>query len=324
MKSRHEIKEEKKEVEEAYCRRCTRVRSAYNFYSATDQLLDKNGKMSICKDCMNDLYDIFYSETKDISRTILEMCRILNVKFDQEAVAAVEKQLATYREKGKDVHSIFGIYKAKLIAVLNSQIGDRSDADFTFYEPSPDVIEEINTIEEGKNLEYLQSMWGGGLNMADYEYLESEFNEWRRTTKCDTHPEEVLLKQICYIENDIRKKRLLGQSVGSDLKTLREMMKSGALTPAQQGSNSSNKSADSYGMWIKDIEKMTPAEYHEDLEKYKDMDGIDEDIDDIIRSIRNFMTDSRDFSTEQLEQLSEVIPGYDTDNFSSKGEEENK
>jgi hypothetical protein len=307
MQSRNPV-EKKVEPKKNYCRKCMRTRMSYNFYSAVDELLDSNNLMSVCKDCINELYDLLYIDEQDLSRTILKMCRILNVKFDLEAISATEKHLETFKEKGHSVNGVFGVYKGKLIAVKRGKIGEISESDYTFYEPSSKTVEDIYTIDEGKTQEHLEQMWGKGLSMTDYEYLEAEFSQWKRTTKCDTHPEEVLIKQICYVQNDIRRKRLLDQSVSGDLKTLREMMKSGALTPAQQGNQKTSRGADTFGTWIKDVEKLTPAEWHSDQEKYRDMDGIDEDLKDIVRSIKNFMTDSRDFNTDQLEELSGLVP----------------
>jgi hypothetical protein len=82
-------------------------------------------------------------------------------------------------------------------------------------------------------------------------------------------------------------------------------MKETALTPAQQGGSS--KSIDTFGNWIKDVETMTPAEWYKEQEKYRDMDGIEEDLEDIKRSIKNFITDSRDFTSTELEGLTGVI-----------------
>ena len=309
MKSRKAPIQKTTKPDENYCRRCMKNKKKRLFYTATDKLLDSNGLMSICKDCINKIYDLFYINEQDVGRAILRLCRTLNVKFDPSALSALQKEIITYQESGRNLSAVFGIYKAKLVAVTSNKIGDRDyGPDFTFHEPSRQIIDEVIINDDGKDLKYFESMWGKGLTLVDYEYLEHELGEWKRTTKCDTHPEEVLLKQICYIENDIRKKRIEGKSVSSDLKMLRETMKSGGLTPVQQSEHKTGKSMDAFGPWIKDIEKLTPAEWHAQQEKYRDMDGIDEDLADITRSIRNFMTESRDFGTIQLEELRGVVP----------------
>ena len=49
-----------------------------------------------------------------------------------------------------------------------------------------------------------------------------------------------------------------------------------------------------------------PAEWYADQEKYKDIDGIEEDIQDIKRSCKNFLVGSRDFGTLDLESINDI------------------
>jgi len=138
-----------------------------------------------------------------------------------------------------------------------------------------------------------------------YEYLEQEFAKWKKTTKCDTQGEEILVRELCHKQNEIRKARALDKSVDSLVKSLQEIMKNSALTPALQNAASAGKSAEAFGVWIKDIETMSPAEWWEDQEKYEDMDDMQQDIKDIKSSIGTFITGSRDYNTTDLEEINE-------------------
>jgi len=82
-------------------------------------------------------------------------------------------------------------------------------------------------------------------------------------------------------------------------------MKNSALTPATQNIANSGRNADTFGNWIKDIENLSPAEWYEDQLKFRDMDGLEEDRENIKRSIGNFITGSRDFNTTDLEDINE-------------------
>lgn len=294
------------EEQKIYCRKCQKTKHESNFYTAVDLFLDSNGKMSVCRQCVNEMYDSFYKTEQDVGRTILKMCRILNVRFDTLAVDAVEQQIATMKERGKTLSGVFGSYKSKLVVTQSGKIGEKnSEPDLTYYEPPQEVVEETLSIDDEKDLEYFENKWGTGLTMPDYLFLESEYSDFERSTKLDTHAEEIFVKEICYIRNSIRKKREEGMSISGDLDVLTKLMKSSALTPAQQ--SSSGKSVDTFGNWIKDIETMTPAEWYDDQEKYRDMDGIEKDLEDIKRSIKNFITDSRDFTSTELEGLTGII-----------------
>jgi hypothetical protein len=87
-------------------------------------------------------------------------------------------------------------------------------------------------------------------------------------------------------------------------------MKNSALTPALQNAASSGKNAESFGVWIRDIEQLVPAEWYKDQSKYKDIDGLQDDITDIKRSIGNFITGSREFNTTDLEEINDLDDDY--------------
>jgi hypothetical protein len=69
--------------------------------------------------------------------------------------------------------------------------------------------------------------------------------------------------------------------------------------------------ADAWGVWQRDIENYRPAEWYEKeyKNKYKDMEGIEADKEDIKRSIGNFITESRNFNTVELEDIMDTEDG---------------
>jgi len=294
------------EVESCYCRKCMRIKSAANFYVATDFYLDANGFMSICRDCCNEIYSLFLQNETTMERTLLRICRLLNVKYDERAIEATQVHLQTLIDRGSDGSNVFGIYKAKVMAVSKVNPGERGDTsqNYTFVEPSSEVTQAAREVEV-RNSEYYEQNWGKGMTEVDYDYLEQEFSKWKRTTKCDTQSEEILVREICHKQNEIRAAREVGKSVDGQVKSLQELMKNSALTPATQNIANSGRNADTFGNWIKDIENLSPAEWYEDQLKFRDMDGLEEDRENIKRSIGNFITGSRDFNTTDLEDINE-------------------
>jgi hypothetical protein len=308
-KSKRIVTGEKEDSLGVYCRRCQRHRNERYFYRAVDTLLDKNNYMSVCKDCINDLYSAFFANDQVTEKTILRLCRVLNVKYDPEAVESTNEVITTYIERGTDPSGIFGVYKAKLEArnrlSHNKSVLDVED--LTFVEPTPNIIREMPEPEDfgTHNIEYYKEKWGTSVEftMDDYMFLETELSNWKKTHKCDTYADEVMLKEICFKRNEIRRVRNEGGNTNALVKALQEIMKSSALTPAQQTASSNEVSVNAFGVWLRDIETKRPAEWHDEQEKYKDLDGIDEDLADITRSIKNFMTESRDFSSMELESI---------------------
>jgi hypothetical protein len=83
-------------------------------------------------------------------------------------------------------------------------------------------------------------------------------------------------------------------------------MKTANVNPAKQQAKDDKKSNESFGVWIQQIENKTPAEWFNDQQKYHDMDGMEEDIKDIKRSMSNFVTGSRDFNTTDLDEINDL------------------
>jgi hypothetical protein len=306
----------RKSLTAVYCRTCMKERTSKDFYVAVDEFLDRNGYMSICRYCCNDIYNMYLLNEKDDGRATLRTCRTLNVRFDEQALQLAKRDVTNPDHKDFGSDCFFGIYKMKLKSVSRAGIkfGSEAIADLTFVEPPREVVE--NTLDIGPVMddqEYYELAWGKNQTEEDYNFLEMEFAKWRKTTKCDTQSEEIFVREICHKQNEIRKARVEGKSVDVLVKSLQELMKNSALTPALQNAASSGKNAECFGMWIKDIEQLTPAEWYQDKLKYKDIDGIDEyNQKYITRPLQNFITGSRDFNVSDIEETMEdndEIPG---------------
>ena len=281
-----------------YCRKCMQMKKPEDFFETTDYFLDSNGRLSICKDCCNDMYEKFMETEGTYERTIMKMCRILNVKFDTNAVAYAKKQIIE-----KDYKDSFGNYK-RFLTTGKSKFATR-DQDLTYVEPSYEAKEKINNSVDIVDRKYLEGVWGKGLSKQDYDFLEEEYNRWAGPIGNVTHGEEVLIRDICSLQCRIRKAIAEGnfKLVDTLIESRQKIMKDGALTPALQSAANNGKNVDTFGAWLKDIETMMPAEWYKDKEKFRDMDGVEPDIADIKRGIKNFVTESRDFNSVELEKI---------------------
>jgi len=140
--------------------------------------------------------------------------------------------------------------------------------------------------------------------MDDYVFLESAYGKWLKTTTCDNYGIEILLRELCHKENEIRKARENNSPVDGLVKGLQEIMKNSALTPALQNAASTGRNLETFGVWIRDIEQFTPADWYDQKEKYKDVDNIEEYYEKhITRPIKSFITGSRDFNMEEILEL---------------------
>jgi len=294
------------EVTSCYCRKCMRNRNPNRFLKATDPLLDSNGLMSVCKDCIADMWMNFYSTSEqDIYKAMLRLCRILNVQYSVDALDAVKKQYDSKAIAYKE-ESFFGLYRTKLLVTQKVEKMQRNpDADFTFHEPNI-VIRDTGDLDEVDGKEDLEAFWGEGLGFGDYEFLEKELAEWKQSYSCSNKAEEFILKEICHKQLELRNKRVEGQSVDNILKSATDLLKNGGLTPAQANAASQGKNVDSWGMIIKEIEQTTPAEYYKDKKLFADVDKIDKYVKNfILRSIKNFILGSKDFNISEEDSSDE-------------------
>lgn len=299
-------------VEKVYCRRCMKSKKPVDFFSAVDNEIDKNGYMSICKQCCNEIYNSCYRVERDISRAILRTCRKINLKFDETTLNSALLQIKTLSESGKISENIIGIYKSKLLVNNKhnfSDEGDSSDFDLTFSEiriNSP----LVNLLEETEENVDLKQFWGENLDFDDYQFLERELSEWKRTHKCDTKAEETLLKEICYKVLEIRKRREenSGATPTNLTKELQDLMKTANLDPAKVSMANSGKSRDTFSSFVKIIEENEPAEYYKDKNMFKDFDNLDFYFKKYVtRPLKNFITLSRDFNVSTEDDVDEVV-----------------
>jgi hypothetical protein len=296
----------------AYCRKCRKVMSFVQFYEATNPMIDTNGKMSVCRDCCNEMYNTYHSIHADVEKAILLTCEDLDVRFSKDAVNQTRSHMEKWVQENRNLDKIFGVYKSKLgsLSKENEQITSFRFKDSVVYENIENTIEqkEIEIIDPK-----LKLFWGKKFTIEDLEYLEMELSNWKATHKCDNQAELVLIKEICIKQLEIMRDRDDGKTVTGKLDELQKLMKTASVDPAKSNVASAGKSQEAYGVWIKDIENLTPAEWYEQQEKYKDMDGFVSYINNyIVRPIKNFLTGERNFRVdENIDTNIDVFEGGD-------------
>jgi hypothetical protein len=297
-------------VETVYCRKCRQNKSPAEFYSAVDRVLDTNGYLSLCKLCCRDIYDGFYLSEKSIERAMLKTCRLLNLRYDENAIEAAKQQVETMKARGTESDNFFGLYKSRLLTSQPACIqSDRSGIDLTFQEPTV-FPEPVNVLEETEENYDLVKVWGEDLNEEDYSYLEEEFSEWTRTHKCDTKAEKTLLREICHKSLEIRKKRKesRGSTPANLIKELQDLMKTASVDPSKSSEANSGKGKETFSNFVKIIEENDPAEYYKDKKLFKDFDNIDFYFKKYVtRPLKNFITQSRDFNVDTEDDMDETV-----------------
>jgi hypothetical protein len=306
-----------------YCRKCGLIKREADFFNTNDFFLDAaNKKLSICKSCCNEIFNNFMINDKDIKKTIYRMCKLLNIMFDETAVASTINYIESSKNKGKEVEGVFGIYKKNLRLAnmpdsVNNSGGDENLGDMTFSEPKEKVMyDPIKDDEE--HAEYLKYFWGEKFNYDEYVFLEKELAEWKSSYSCSTKAEEFYMKEICLKQLELRNARIeKGNSgIAAIQKSMDTLLKAAALTPAQATAASSSKMIETIGMKIKMIETTTPAEYYkgENKDLFKDYDNIGQYFYNYVyRPVSNFFSGNKNFELLENSDMELEIKNLDKD-----------
>jgi len=310
---------ENNEKEKYYCRKCMKSLPEDNFYQAMDGgLVDSNTKFSVCKNCVQDIFDIVYKELNSMEKTVHRLCQIFNIKFTNEALDATKSHIQTMLENGKNVKAIFSIYLMKLTATKKSM--NKGGVNDFQYEDVGTIFTEkqIDTSSVPMPMEIVK-FWGNDLNRGDIEYLETEYANFKNTHSADTYAEIVLLKQVCTTMLDIKKARLAQDPTDKLVKELQELMKNLKISPYTAKANDMNSGADTYGQWIVDIERYEPAEWLKSDPRgqiYRDVGNTEEYFQKyIVRPLKNFIQGSRDFNTDENEEMEKEFDDGEINNF---------
>lgn len=350
-----EAQSKKKDDRSKKCRYCTNTKDIKKFY-LTQDFLDTDGKMSICIDCCTYLFNYYYSLHGRIDIAIYEVCRCLNVRYDSRAYSSLMLALernsmqATINSINGDAeddccesdidkiavdtkYSLFGKY----YTILRTTYMNNEDIDLSFdvykndrpdgYEdkstdkPVTEVLDDIYS----KKLTLMEKKWGKQTEEDDYSFLESEYSSWAKTKDTEEKGVDLLIKEICLQQLKMRKTREDGQDIKkNDVDILTSLMDKCSLTPDRMKENTSNKSANAYGIWIKDVETLSPAEWIENKKLFKDVEGIDAYVNNTYsRAVKNYIGMQRDFRiiSDKMEKEAEDLDLSDVGGLTEPAEE---
>ena len=286
-----------------YCRRCMSILPSKEFYDCTDGgFVDKNMKFSVCKTCINYMYDELLSEYQSMEKALHKMCTSLNVQFSNEAMDATKAHIETLMEGGKNVNAVFGIYKQKLLSTQKTMEKNKF-ADMSYEDVGAIYTDKQIDLKETPIPQDVIDFWGSDLKRNEIEYLENQYANFKQTHKADTYAEITLLKQVCYTLLDIKQARAQGDSTDKLVTALQSLMTKLAISPEAAKKLATGKEVESFGLWIQDIEQYEPAQWLSTDPRgdiYRDVGNVEEYFKKyIVRPLKNFILGSKDFNIDE-------------------------
>jgi hypothetical protein len=303
-------------VDLIYCRKCMLPKKPIDFLEAVDTWIDSNGYMSICRQCLNELFDKLYASEGSYEKATLRLCRMINLKFSESAIQATLKQIETYKERGTESKGFFTLYKGKLYTTSKTSNRIDSTIDLTYDEVTHINVNknELNDAAFDGAGKDLKDFWGNNFEEADYIWLEKELAEWEGKHDIRTKSEESLLQLIILKRFDIRKAREEGRDTTALEKSYQGLLDTSALSPKLSTAANSGENFDTFGLWIADIEKNEPAQWLETDGKpfYKDVDDVEGYFQRFfVRPLKNFILQSKDFNVDDESLTLDDDDGFD-------------
>jgi len=283
---------------EIYCRRCVEYKNPKEFSSSYDKVMDKNGMMSVCRSCVEEIYQNNLRSEGDIYKAMYKTCKSINWVYHKPSVDYAIGKIKNLKEKNLNDYNLTSQYWAVVVSSV-SFIGNI--ASYTFSDtPAKDYFPKEFLDEKLVN-EDVVKFWGEGYTPEDYSELQEHYFEFKRDYKVEVKGEVLLVKEICYKILDLKKARVSGNSTDGLLKEIQILMKNSALTPAMANMANSRKSMDTWGTRIAIIQKEEPSEWLKGegrREKYFNYGDLQYFKDYYVRSLKNYILGSKDYILE--------------------------
>lgn len=158
------------------CTRCGSLLAKTQFYKSNSDLCKYSQKISICKECLNDLYEKYKKELKSDIKALYKLTMQLDIFFD-------EKLFETSKDKHIESNMSLPIYyfsKIGLSQYKGKTFGDSSMLDIW----SKDKVEikiEDKKDEKNKVTKEMIQRWGSTLDKDDYIFLNDKFESLCRS-----------------------------------------------------------------------------------------------------------------------------------------------
>lgn len=260
-------------IESAVCPRCgkTYPRRKGNFSTSYADMHKGTGYLPYCKTCVDTIYNIYLSQCKNMRDAVHQMCRKLDLYWNDSLFSSVEKAVSP--------RSVFASYLSR----LNGQSYSNRSYDETlikegtlwsFGAPAQSKVDvnaetpESSASDSGEITmddipEDVIVFWGSGYQPSMYMELEQRRSYWMSRFSSDEEIDvgtEALIRQICSLELDINRDRAAGRSVEKSVIALNTLLGSANLKPVQKKQEDSDAGLTNtpLGVWLYRFENERP------------------------------------------------------------------
>lgn len=241
------------------------------------------GYVSVCKDCIDSMYNGYLAQCNNAKDAVRQMCRKLDLYWSEKVFETVERKNTT--------STMMTSYIAKINTVSYSgkSYDDTLSEEGTLWNwnkkqdnvNSPEPEDNHAKNDEIKIPDDVIAFWGTGYTPEMYVDLEQRRSYWMSRFPEDYELDigtEAIIRQICSLELDINRDRAAGRAVDKSVNALNTLLGSASLKPTQKRTDDVDSSIDKtpLGVWAQRLEYKRPI---------KEVDPELQDVDGIVRYI---------------------------------------
>lgn len=261
------------------CRKCGTAygRLKGNFPVSYAYLYKGQGYMPYCRECVDKMYDAYYDICKDSRAATRQMCRKLDLYWNESVY-----QFAELRAANRSMMTAY-------IARINSGSNAGKSYDDTLIEEGSlwgSLSTDVNSVKSNAYVQdvacgvceeidpELADFWGADYSQEFLLRLDKRYKKWTKD-QGDLEPGSIsLFKHICILEETIAMDSAAGRSVDKNMNTLNTLLGSLNLKPVQKKEDSTGSNVDGapMGVWIRRFENERPIP--EPDPELKDVDKI--------------------------------------------------
>ena len=251
------------------CSQCKRPKKLTEYYMAASTLINADGKLCICSSCLVSIVD--YEDRTSVKNVLRMIDRPFLIND------YIESPDSNKNNPFREYMRRLGMRQNREKTWLDSDFGGMDDHLNSEDLNSMKVELEFEQ-DDNVSLPELIKFFGRGFETEDYYWLNDEYEDFLNRYECDSKGMELLIKEICLTQLDIKKRRAKNEKVDQQLKTLQDLLGSSNLKPVQEtGANAIDQ--ESFGTLIKKYENDRPV---------PDADPKWQDVDSIGKYIRVF------------------------------------
>lgn len=241
------------------------------------------GYVSVCKECIDTMYNGYLSQCNNAKDAVRQMCRKLDLYWSDKVYDVVERKNTTSTMMTSYIAKINTVtYSGKSYDDTLAEEGNLWNWGLKPVVPEEPVCTEETTHQDIPDVsEAVVAFWGAGYTPEMYESLEQRRSYWMSRFPDDYELDigtEAIIRQICSLELDINRDRAAGRAIDKSVNALNTLLGSASLKPTQKKGDDTDTSIDKtpLGVWAQRLEYKRPI---------KEVDPELRDVDGIIRYI---------------------------------------